>query len=239
MTLLKKLEEMGYPKDESKRYLMAGKVFVNEVAETFGNRKLKENDIVRVKVLKQWVSRGAYKLLGAIEDFNLNFKNEVAIDIGSSTGGFTQVLIENKAKKVYSVDVGTNQLDYKLRNDSRIVAMEKTNLKVLTPSMFEEEIDSVVTDVSFISLKRVFDVLVEVLKPGGKLMALIKPQFEANSNLVEEGGYVDEKYHQEIIEDITNYAKERGFSLLNIKESPITGKKTKNIEYITHFRKEL
>ncbi|WP_369085968.1 TlyA family RNA methyltransferase [Metamycoplasma spumans] len=186
---------------------------------------------------KEYVSRGAYKLLGAIEKFNLDLSNLVCIDIGSSTGGFVQVLLENNAKKVYAIDSGTNQLDYSLRINDKVVVYEKTNLKNLNREMLKENLQFATCDVSFISLRHVFKICNEILDEGVRIMALIKPQFEAISKYVEEGGYVDIQHHEYIINKVLNFAKENNFVLEKIDKSPITGEKSKNIEYISLFRK--
>ncbi|TPR54354.1 TlyA family RNA methyltransferase [Metamycoplasma neophronis] len=191
-----------------------------------------------IKDKKEYVSRGAYKLIGAIEEFNIDVKNKVCIDIGSSTGGFVQVLLENGAKKVYAIDSGTNQLDYSLRTNASVVVYEKTNLKNLTLDMFAEQLDLATCDVSFISLKHVFKICSEILPSNTILMALIKPQFEAISKYVEEGGYVNPIHHEYIINKVIGYANEHHFKLERIAKSPITGDKSKNIEYISIFRKD-
>lgn len=236
-TLLEYVVGLGYETEAAKRIIQSGKVQVNNVEEIVSSIKIKENDIVTIKEIKKWVSRGAEKLLSAIKEFNLDFNNKVVIDIGSSTGGFTQVALAYGATKVYSVDVGTNQLDYKLRVDKRVVVMEKTNLKDLKENMFQENVDYVVSDVSFISLWHVFDTL-KNFKSNITLVALIKPQYEAEISQVSSGGYVDEKYHDEIIDKIKTQVNELGFEMINYKKSPITGSKSKNIEYISLFRRK-
>ncbi|TPE57074.1 TlyA family RNA methyltransferase [[Mycoplasma] falconis] len=186
---------------------------------------------------KQYVSRGAYKLLEAIQLFNIDLKNKVCLDIGSSTGGFVQVMLEAEANKVYAVDSGTNQLDYSLRINEKVKVYEQTNLKNLQLDMFDEKIDFVSCDVSFISLKHVFEVCSKILENHVKIMALIKPQFEASSKYVEEGGYVDPVHHEYIINKVVNFANVFGFKMKSIALSPIKGEKSKNIEYISLFEK--
>jgi len=183
------------------------------------------------------VSRGAFKLLGALEEFDLDFNNKIVLDIGSSTGGFTHVALEHGAKKVYALDVGTNQLDYKLRSNDRVVSLEKTNLKTITPEMFSEKIDLIVTDVSFISLKHVFNVAKTLGDENFKIIALIKPQFEANSDQVQEGGFVPETLHEEIISKVKAYAEKNNFKMIDVKKSIIKGNKSKNQEYISLFER--
>lgn len=237
LTIKEYLIDKGYSSDDAERYIRGGKVMINSEVMIVPSFVISSEDKVEVKELKEWVSRGAYKLLKAIEEFKIDFKNKVTLDIGSSTGGFTEVSLENGSKKVYSVDVGTNQLDYKLRSHNKVKVMEKTNLKTLKRDMFNESIDIAVTDVSFISLKRVFDVLKEILDKDKILMALIKPQFEANSDQIQKGGYVPEELHETIINNIKQYASEHGFECIKIDKSPIMGGKSKNIEYISLFRR--
>ena len=238
MSLLEFVIAKGYSREEAERFIRSGKVLVNQEEVIVPSIKVKQSDSILIKEKKEWVSRGAYKLLSAIEKFDIDFKDKVVIDIGSSTGGFTQVSLAHGAKKVYSVDVGTNQLDFSLRTNEKVKVMEKTNLKTLTIDMFKEEIDIVVTDVSFISLKRVFDVLEAILKKDKVLIALIKPQFEADSSDVETGGFVSKSKHDIIISNIEKYAVEKHFKIMGLHESPIKGGKSKNIEYISIFKKE-
>lgn len=239
MTLIQKLvNDFKYDEKEARAMVMAGKVFVNNEVIIVGSCKIKKTDVLRFKVTKKWVSRGALKLIKAINDFQVNVENKICLDIGSSTGGFTQVLLENKAKKVYALDSGTNQLDYSLRNSNKIVSLEQTNLKNINSSMFLEKIDIVTCDVSFISVKHVFNVLnLDLLNTNSEIIILIKPQFEANSWLVEKNGYVNEKEHKDIIDNIIKYGNSKGFKFIKIVKSPILGHKSKNIEYLANFRK--
>ncbi|UWD33902.1 TlyA family RNA methyltransferase [Mesomycoplasma molare] len=186
---------------------------------------------------KEWVSRGAFKLIEAIKKFNLDFTDKIVLDIGSSTGGFTEVSLKYGAKKVFALDSGTNQLDYKLRINPKVEVYEKTNLKNINFSLFNEYIDIVVCDVSFISLKEVFKVINFVIHDDSKLMLLIKPQFEASRKYVKEGGFVEEKYHDFLINRVKEYGIEHGFKMTKIDRSPILGNKSKNIEYISLFEK--
>lgn len=231
-----------YPNKDEKlliSLIKEGKFIINNEKVFFPHLKFDENNInIYYLESKQYVSRGAYKLLEAIDKFKLNLVDLICLDIGSSTGGFVQVELEKGAKKVYAIDVGTNQLDYSLRTNKNVILYEKTNLKGLNQTFFSENIDFVSCDVSFISVKNVFDVCRNFLESKIKLMALIKPQFEASSNLVLKGGIVDEIHHQNIINQIIEYANEKGFKFLDIAKSPIKGYKSKNIEYISLFEKE-
>lgn len=235
-TLLERIIEQGYSDLDARRIIQSGKVHVNNVEEIVPSIRVKDEDNIIIKEQKKWVSRGADKLLAAVEIFGIDLKNKVVLDIGSSTGGFTQVSLAEGAAKVFSVDVGTNQLDYKLRVNPRVVVMEKTNVKDLTEDMFNIPIEWVVTDVSFISLWHVFDVL-KNFSFNFKVMALIKPQYEAEISQVSDGGFVEEKFHEQIIDKVRSQAKELGFEMTDITRSPITGSKSKNVEYITIFRR--
>ena len=237
-TVLQIIMEMGYTKDQSEKLIRAGKVKINGNDVFIPSEKFKKVGEVFIKDVKKWVSRGAFKLLAAFEEFYLDIKDKVGLDIGSSTGGFTEVLLNKGARKVYALDVGTNQLDFSLRRDERVVVLEKTNLKKINKEMFSEEINLVVTDVSFISLKEVFRVLENTLNQGVQLMALIKPQFEAFPDQVESGGYVPENLHKEIIERVIKHSDDFGFKYIKHKASPIKGNKAKNIEYITLFERK-
>lgn len=240
MTLIEKLFSLGYSNKESLGLIMSGNVLVNEEIVIKGSTKIKENDVIRIKNKKKWVSRGSYKLLEAIEKFNLDLTNKICLDVGASTGGFTQVLLSKGAKKIYSLDSGTNQLDFALRQNEKVVSLEKTNLKSINDDMFEEKIDFICCDVSFISVKKLFDVLskTNVLANDNYVLILIKPQFEASSNIVEKGGFVNKIHHKDIIDSIISYAIKLNFIFLSIIESPIKGNVSKNIEYLALFRKE-
>ncbi|MBR2999049.1 MAG: TlyA family RNA methyltransferase [Mycoplasmataceae bacterium] len=240
MTLIEKLFSLGYSNKESLGLIMSGNVLVNEEIVIKGSTKIKENDVIRIKNKKKWVSRGSYKLLEAIEKFNLDLTNKICLDVGASTGGFTQVLLSKGAKKIYSLDSGTNQLDFTLRQNEKVVSLEKTNLKSINDDMFEEKIDFICCDVSFISVKKLFDVLskTNVLANNNYVLILIKPQFEASSNIVEKGGFVNKIHHKDIIDSIISYAIKLNFIFLSIIESPIKGNVSKNIEYLALFRKE-
>lgn len=237
MTLLAYLIQEGYDQKTAHGYIKSGKVLVNDNVETLINFELKTTDKIIIKAKKPWVSRGAYKLLQAITEFKLDFKNKIVLDIGASTGGFTQVALHYGAKKVYANDVGNNQLAYSLRIDPRVKVMEKRNLKTLTKDLFDEAIDLVVCDVSFISLNRVFDVLKPLLKTKTLVMALIKPQFQASSNLVENKGIVKKEHHQAIIKQVIAYAQSQDFIFKKFIASPITGKNSQNQEYLSLFQR--
>ncbi|MGL6124923.1 MAG: TlyA family RNA methyltransferase [Metamycoplasmataceae bacterium] len=237
MTLLEKLILMGYEERLANSLIKIGNVYIDNEKVTTPKIKIKEEVNIKIKETRKYVSRGAYKLLSALEEFEVNPDGLVCLDIGSSTGGFTQVLLEHGAKFVYALDVGTNQLDYKLRSNSQVKSLEKTNLKQINKQMFDQQIDLIVCDVSFISLKQVFDVIADILIESSFFIALIKPQYEVNSNDVSKGGFAEIELHQGIIDKIVEYSS-NNFELIKIIKSPILGSKSKNIEYLSLFRKK-
>ena len=174
-----------------------------------------------------WVSRGGYKLDRAISEFDIDCRDITAMDIGSSTGGFTDVLIKNGAKKVYSVDVGYGQLDWTIRNNSSVVVLEKTNARFLNCKMIVDQLDAIVCDVSFISLKKVIKPNIKFLKSKGLIISLIKPQFEIGKKLLGKGGVVKNvEHHQMVVNDIKDFFEnEIDFKVKGIIESPILGPK--------------
>ena len=186
-----------------------------------------------------WVSRGGVKLAHAIEDFKLDVKGLVAVDVGSSTGGFTDVLLTHGAAKVYSVDVGHGQLDVKLRNDARVVVLEKTNARNLTTAEIPDPIDIIVCDASFISLKKVLPAVLAMAHSGSIIATLIKPQFEVGKAEVSRGKGVirDSQLHQEVCDDISRWMTEQGWAVKGIATSPITGPKG-NVEFLLYAIKE-
>ena len=205
---------------------MAGKVFCGEQKVSKPGDKISEDKSLEVRGQDHpWVSRGGLKLEKAIIEFNLNCNSIVALDIGASTGGFTDVLLTKGAERVYAVDVGHGQLDWKLRQDSRVIVKEKTNARYLSNDIIKEPLDAIVCDASFISLKKILPAGLAFLKNKGWLAALIKPQFEAGRELVGKGGVVrDAQVHQNIINDIECWIKDEvKMSLLGVTESPILG----------------
>ena len=216
-------------REKAKREIMAGHTIVNEHAVTKAGTNFKDDEklLIRVKDRLKYVSRGGLKLEKAIEVWNLDFSDKTVLDIGASTGGFTDCALQNGAKKVYSVDVGTNQLDWKLRNDSRVVSIENTHIKDLKPENLEnEKADFTVIDVSFISLTKVIPYLRKFLKDKGKVIMLIKPQFEVGKKKIGKNGIVmEEQYHDEAIKKIISFIKENDYELVGVEESPIKGSK--------------
>jgi len=183
-----------------------------------------------------YVSRGGLKLEKALREFNVSMEEKVLLDVGASTGGFTDCALRHGAHLSYAIDVGYNQLHWKLRNDNRVVVMERTNFRYVTPEMLLKDKPNIATiDVSFISLQLILPVLKNLLVPNSDVIALIKPQFEAGKNDVSKGGIVKEpKIQQQVIEKVISFAKDEQYQPLNLTYSPITGGKG-NIEYLVHF----
>ena len=225
-------------REKAKAVIMAGNVFVD------GQREDKAGSIfppdvsieVRGHVLP-YVSRGGLNLEKALDNFDVDVKYCVCTDVGSSTGGFTDCMLQNGAKKVYAIDVGRGQLDWKLRNDPRVVCMEKTNIRYVTPEDIGEPVDFSSIDVSFISLTKVLTPIRDYLKADGEIVALIKPQFEAGREKVGKKGVVREKStHREVIRKVMDHAQSIGFDLCALDFSPIKGPEG-NIEYLIHLKK--
>lgn len=227
-------------REKAKAVIMAGNVFVD------GQREDKAGSLfdptkARLEVKGQtlkYVSRGGLKLEKAIEVFGLNLEGKVCMDIGASTGGFTDCMLQNHASKVYSVDVGHGQLAWNLRTDERVICMEKTNFRYLTPTDIPESLDFVSVDVSFISLSKILLPARRMLKEDGRMVCLIKPQFEAGKEKVGKKGVVrDKKVQKEVIEKIYTLAHLLGFAILGLDFSPIKGPEG-NIEFLIYLRKD-
>ena len=225
-------------RDNAKRTIMAGLVTVDGIVETKSGQKFDVDSEFKVKdKLLKYVSRGGLKLEKAIQSFNIKLNGCYAVDMGASTGGFTDCMLMNGALKVYALDVGYGQLDYKLRVDPRVINMEKTNIRYLDTTLIEEPIDFISIDVSFISLRHMFPVASEILKDAGAVMCLIKPQFEAGREQVGKKGIVrDSKIHVEVIENVISYASDNGLYPHGLDYSPVKGTKG-NIEYLLYLRK--
>ncbi|GEA94559.1 TlyA family rRNA (cytidine-2'-O)-methyltransferase [Weissella viridescens] len=225
-------------REQAKRAIMAGEILgENEQRMDKAGEKIPVTVDLHLKGAPMpYVSRGGFKLEKAIEVFNLDFTDKIVLDIGSSTGGFTDVALQNGAKKVYALDVGTNQLVWKLRSDERVVVMENTNFRYATLPDFTEGQPEVATiDVSFISLNLILPPLSQILKTGGSVATLIKPQFEAGREAVGKHGIVkDAQTHLNVINQVADYAQENGFSLTGLDYSPIKGG-SGNIEFLAHL----
>jgi len=225
-------------RDNAKRTIMAGLVTVDGIVETKSGQKFDVDSEFKVKnKLLKYVSRGGLKLEKAIQSFNIKLNGCYAVDMGASTGGFTDCMLMNGALKVYALDVGYGQLDYKLRVDPRVINMEKTNIRYLDTTLIEEPIDFISIDVSFISLRHMFPVASKILKDTGAVMCLIKPQFEAGREQVGKKGIVrDSKIHVEVIENVIGYASDNGLFPHGLDYSPVKGTKG-NIEYLLYLKK--
>lgn len=225
-------------REKAKALIMAGNVFVKGQREDKAGTGIDVNaDIsIKGKTLK-YVSRGGLKLEKAIDVWSPLIKDKICIDVGASTGGFTDCMLQNGAKRVYAIDVGTNQLAYSLRQDERVVCMEKTNIRYVTEEDIPEKADFVSIDVAFISLKKVLVPVYALMKDEACIVCLIKPQFEAGRDKVGKKGVVrDKNVHLEVVNDIIRYADELGYKILGLEYSPIRGPEG-NIEYLLYMRK--
>jgi len=179
-----------------------------------------------------WVSRGGVKLAHGLDHFGIDVTGAIALDVGSSTGGFTDVLLTRGAARVYAIDVGTNQLAWKLRSDARVIVHEQTNARALNPEIVPEPIDIVTCDASFIGLAKVLDKALDFARPGGHLLALVKPQFEAQRNEIGKRGVVrDQSVHDRVCSEAQKWVESRGWKVLGIETSPITGPEG-NVEFL-------
>ena len=219
--------------------ILAGNVFAGDRRVNKAGDLLAEEVELTVKGRDHpWASRGGIKLNHGLTHFGIDVTGAVALDVGSSTGGFTDVLLSRGASKVYAVDVGTNQLSWKLRSDPRVMVHEQTNARDLTKDIIPEPIDIVVCDASFISLAKVLDAALDLAKPAARLVVLVKPQFEAGREEVGKGGVVrDPAVHQRVCNDAVNWVQSKGWRVLGVETSPITGPEG-NVEFLLGAIKE-
>ena len=233
-TLLVELS-LADSREQAKRMVMAGCVFADGVKINKPSHAAGRGQSIAVKGFKKdYVSRGGYKLKKAIETFSVDLKNKTCADIGASTGGFTDCMLQNGAAFVYAVDTGYGQMDYQLRTDPRVKVIERFNARYLEVDTFGVPVDFVSIDVSFISLKLIFPAVKRVLKPGGEIVCLIKPQFEAGREKVGKNGVVrDPEVHISVAADVIGYAKDNGFCPAALTYSPIKGPEG-NIEYLLY-----
>lgn len=226
-------------REKAKAVIMSGCVYVNDQKEDKAGSMFDETRItleVRGNTLK-YVSRGGLKLEKAIDKFGVVLTGKTCMDIGASTGGFTDCMLQNGAVKVYSVDVGHGQLAWSLRNDERVVCMEKTNFRYMVRDDIQDELDFASVDVSFISLEKILEPAYNLLKPDAQMVCLIKPQFEAGREKVGKKGVVREpEIHIEVIENVFEFTLAKGFKIINLDYSPIRGPEG-NIEYLMHIVK--
>ena len=225
-------------RSKAQALILAGLVYSGERKMEKSGQAVAEDAPLEVRGHEHpWVSRGGIKLAHALEAFGWDVTGAVALDVGSSTGGFTDVLLQKGAAKVFAIDVGTNQLAWKLRQDPRVVVHEKTNARYLTDAVVTEPVDIIVCDASFISLAKVLDRAVDFARPGGRLVALVKPQFEADRGEIGKGGVVrDAAVHERVCAAAAEWIGARGWVVEGIETSPITGPEG-NVEFLLAARK--
>jgi len=229
--------ELAESREQAQRLIRAGMVRVNDQPANKPGHSFADDVDLFVKEKERYVSRGGLKIEGAHRQFGFDLEGAVCLDIGSSTGGFTDFMLQHGAAKVYAVDCGTNQLHYRLRQDPRVVVMENTNARYLTEEDIPEKADFCSIDTSFISLTHILPPLKHLLKPGGHIISLIKPQFEAGKDQVAKGGVVrDPAVHEEVIAKVKRFGtQELGFQWLDLCTSPITGP-AGNVEFLAYWK---
>lgn len=225
-------------REKAKAMVLAGEVRVNgQMVDKAGTKVGEDVEIVVETTRLKYVSRGGFKLEGAIADFQLDFSGRTVLDVGASTGGYTDCALQNGAKLVYALDVGYGQIDWALRNDPRVRVIERTNIRYVTPKDLGEQFDIITMDVSFISTNIIFPVLAGLMKEDGAIVSLIKPQFEAGREKVGKKGVVrDPAVHAEVLQHCIASAQKAGLNCVNISYSPITGPQG-NIEFFIYLRK--
>ncbi|MGM0409313.1 MAG: TlyA family RNA methyltransferase [Bacillota bacterium] len=226
-------------RSKAKRAIMAGKIIVDDKLIDKAGTKVKRDANIRIKGNKiPYVSRGGLKLEKALDIFAIEVKDKEVIDIGASTGGFTDCLLQNGAKKVYAIDVGYGQLAWKLRQDDRVKVIERCNFRYLTRDELDVEVPLIVTDVSFISLRLIIPQALKFLAANGEIIALIKPQFEAGKERISKNGLVkNKKIHKDVLREISSFFDDLNLNLVDLNFSPITGSSSKNIEFLIHLKK--
>lgn len=238
----KLLVEQDFAESQAKAQalVMAGVVLVNEKRVDKSSETFSIDDEIRIKGKSKeikYVGRGGLKLNEALQNFHIRPTKYVCLDVGSSTGGFTDCLLQKGAKKVYAIDVGTNQLDWKIRNDERVEVRENTNARYLKPKDFEKKFDLIVMDVSFISVTKILPALIPLLNEGGRIITLIKPQFEVGKGEVGKGGIItDSHQHKQVINKVNDFAESLKLKVSGIIESPILGAEG-NKEFLALYEK--
>lgn len=224
-------------REKAKALIMSGVVYVNNEKQLKAGTEFEETVEIIISDTLKYVSRGGYKLEKTINNYGLDLKGRICADIGSSTGGFTDCMLQNNASKVYAVDVGYGQLAWSLRNDPRVVCLERTNARYLTHEVIPDNLDFFSMDVSFISVKLILPAVYDLMNDHGQGVILIKPQFEAGKNKIGKNGVIrDPSVHKEVIEDITSFLEKNGFGILALDYSPIKGPKG-NIEFLAYVEK--
>ncbi len=226
-------------RSKAKALIMSLNVLVNNEIAYKPSLLVSEKDTIRIKAKLKYVSRGGLKLEKAINEFNIDLNNKVCLDVGASTGGFIDCMLQNNALKVYALDVGYNQLDWKIKTNNKVVNIEKQNFRYASKELFKEEIDFISCDVSFISLKLIIPNIFNILSWNKTSVLLIKPQFESKYEKIKNGFLKDKNEHLLIVEEIIKYLNKFNFSLLNFAKSPIKGHKKGNIEYLIYIKKEI
>jgi len=223
-------------REKAKAYIMAGNVFVDGVREDKAGSSFEETVQIEVKGLAmKYVSRGGFKLEKAVNEFGVQLEGKTCMDVGSSTGGFTDCMLQNGAVKVFAIDVGTNQLAWKLRTDERVVSMEKTNIRYVTPEDIGQPVEFVSIDVAFISLTKVLGPVYELMGDGAEIVCLIKPQFEAGREALGKKGVVNSPViHERVLRDVAAFAPECGWRVRAFDYSPIAGTQG-NLEFLADF----
>jgi 23S rRNA (cytidine1920-2'-O)/16S rRNA (cytidine1409-2'-O)-methyltransferase len=235
----KLLHEKGLAesREKAKALVISGSVMVNGTVVDKAGAQVRHDDDLTLAERMPYVSRGGLKLEHALKEFTPSLTDTIAMDVGASTGGFTDCLLQHGVRKVYAVDVGYGQIDLKLRNDDRVVVLEKTNIRYLEHDAVQDTIDIATIDVSFISLLKVIPKVLEFLKGSGEIIALIKPQFEAERKNIGKGGVIrDESVRLEVVENIKSASEEMGLTVLGTATSPIKGPKG-NVEYFIYLKK--
>ena len=236
------LVEQGFfeSREKAKAQIMSGNIFIDGQRVDKCGEKVKKNSNIVFKGQKiPYVSRGGFKLEKAIKEFNISLENKTCLDIGASTGGFTDCMLQNGAKKVFSIDVGYGQFAWKLRTDPRVVCMERTNIRYVTPKQLGEKADFASIDVSFISINKIMPTVLNLVEDSGEIVSLIKPQFEAGREKVGKKGVVREKStHKEVIINIVENLLKENINILDLSFSPIKGPEG-NIEFLIYFTKNI
>lgn len=227
-------------REKAQAMILAGQVLAGDKLLDKPGLKLSADTVLRVRgETGKYVSRGAYKLIGALDAFDISLEGKICLDVGASTGGFTQVCLERGATKIYAVDVGTNQLHWKLRSDARVISMEGVNVRAADPDMLPEKTAFACIDTSFISLKLILPAVLTYIGRPADVIALIKPQHEVGKENVGKGGIVrDPALHEQVKKDIGSFAQSIGFKVRGLIESPIKGT-TGNVEFLIHLHMEI
>ncbi len=228
-------------RNKAQELIKSSCVLVNNVIITKPNTIINQKDSVEIVKKFQYVSRAGYKLKNAIDEFKVDLNNKIVLDVGSSTGGFADCCLQNGAKKVYCLDVGSNQLHHTIKNNKNVVELSNTNIKDVNIEMINDVLDIIVSDISFISSKFMFENIIKLkINSETKIISLIKPQFELTKEILNKhnGVVKEEKYHQQAIDNVITAAKKLGFKCLDVIESPITGAKLKNKEFLGLFMYE-